>query len=129
MMFSQQLGGALFVSVGQNVFINDLVAGLATVPGLSPMSIVNTGATDLQKTVPAQYLPVVLDKYNYALTRTFVIATGMIAASIIGSFAMEWKNIKKGKKPATGPTSEKAADKKGEKEDKVNEKKGGVELS
>jgi MFS family permease len=112
MFFSQQLGGAIFVSVGQNVFINDLVEGLVNVPGLSPMSIVKTGATELQKIVPAQYLPVVLEKYNYALTRTFVIATGMIAASIVGSFAMEWKNIKKSKKRVTAPAAEKEADKK-----------------
>jgi MFS family permease len=100
MFFSQQLGGAIFVSVGQNVFINDLVLGLGNVPGLSAMAIANTGATDLQKSVLAQYLPEVLNKYNHAITRTFVIATGMTAASIIGSFAMEWKNIKKSKQPA-----------------------------
>ena len=47
MFFSQQLGGAIFVSVGQNVFINSLVSGLANAPGLSAMAVVNTGATDL----------------------------------------------------------------------------------
>jgi hypothetical protein len=111
MFFSQQLGGAVFVSVGQNVFINDLVKGLANVPGLSAMAIVNTGATDIQKSVSPQYLPEVLDKYNHALTRTFVISTAMIAVSIIGSIAMEWKNIKKNKKPA-GPAVETKADEK-----------------
>jgi hypothetical protein len=101
MLFSQQLGGAIFVSIGQNVFINNLVSELSSIPGLGldEMAIVNTGATDIQKTVPAQYLPEVLQKYNHALTRAFVIGTGMVAASIIGSFAMEWKNIKKTKKP------------------------------
>lgn len=118
MMFSQQLGGAVFVSVGQNVFINALVKGLAGVPGLSAMTIVNTGATDLQKVVPPQYLPEVLSKYNHALTRTFVIATGMVAASIIGSFAMEWKNIKKGKKPANAAAEKTPEEKAGEKSEK-----------
>jgi hypothetical protein len=117
MMFSQQLGGAVFVSVGQNVFINQLVKDLTGVAGLSVMTIVNTGATDLQKVIPPQYLPEVLNKYNHALTRTFVIATAMAAAAIIGSSAMEWKNIKKGKKPATDTAAGKT----------VEEKQGGLE--
>ena len=93
--FSQQLGGAIFVSVGQNVFINSLVDELAKAPGLNLMLIINMGATDVQKDVPAEYLPSVLQGYNHALTRTFVIATGMGAAAILGSVFMEWKSIKK----------------------------------
>ena len=47
--FCQQLGGAIFVSVGQNVFDNKLIAGLTSVvKGLDPHTIVNTGATDLR---------------------------------------------------------------------------------
>lgn len=119
MMFSQQLGGAVFVSVGQNVFINNLVKGLSGIAGLSAMTIINTGATDIQKVVPAQYLSEVLSKYNHALTRTFVIATGMAAASIIGSLAMEWKNIKKAKKPAVPALDKTAEDEKaGDKSEK-----------
>lgn len=110
MFFSQQLGGAIFVSVGQNVFINSLVSRLSSIPGLSAMSIVDTGATDIQKDVPPQYLPYVLREYNYALTRTFVIATAMSAATILGSLTMEWKNIKKGKKRA-GPGQTTSPDK------------------
>ena len=119
MFFSQQLGGAIFVSVGQNVFINSLVSGLANIPGLSAMTIVNAGATDIRQDVPLQYLPKVLTRYNHALTRTFVIATGMTALSILGSLAMEWKSIKKSEKlTAAQPTA--ASPARGEvKEEKV----------
>jgi hypothetical protein len=110
MLFSQQLGGAIFVSVGQNVFINSLVSGLENIPGLNASDIVNTGATNIQKLVPTEYLPLVLDRYNHALTRTFVIGTGMTAASILGSLAMEWKSIKKNKKPASKAAAEKTAE-------------------
>jgi len=34
LMFMQQLGGALFVSIGQNVFTNELVDGLKHVSGI-----------------------------------------------------------------------------------------------
>ncbi|MCJ1238226.1 hypothetical protein MMC14_006215 [Varicellaria rhodocarpa] len=119
MFFSQQLGGAIFVSVGQNVFINSLVSGLANVPSLSAMTIVNTGATDIRQDVPLQYLPKVLNGYNHALTRTFVIATGMTALSILGSLAMEWKNIKKSKKPAATQPTAASPTRDGVKEEKV----------
>jgi len=111
MMFSQQFGGTIFVAVGQNVFINKLVKGLVAVPGLgiSPMTIVKTGATDLQKTVPKEYLSEVLRVYNYALTRIFVVGVAMMAVSILGSVFMEWKSIKK---PAVKVDEAKAVDEK-----------------
>ncbi|KAH8812481.1 major facilitator superfamily domain-containing protein [Xylogone sp. PMI_703] len=111
MFFSQQLGGAIFVSVGQNIFIRSLVSGLDNVPGLSVMAIVNTGATDIQRDVPSQYLPQILKAYNHALTRTFIIATIMGALSILGSFTMEWKNIKNMKKSGSLKGEEEDRDK------------------
>ena len=129
MMFSQQLGGAIFVSVGQNVFINDLTSTLSDIPGLNETIILNTGATDLQKTIPAPYLTQVLAKYNHALTRTFVISTGMLAASILGSCFMEWKNIKTSKKPTGGPAANKTVNLKRKKKGKTSEKEKAVQES
>lgn len=121
MMFSQQLGGAIFVSVGQNVFFNDLISTLSDIPGLDTAIILNTGATDLQKTIPARYLTQVLAKYNHALTRTFIISTGMLAASILGSCFMEWKNIKTSKRPTGGPAARETVDLKKKKKKKKGE--------
>ena len=45
-MFSQQLGGAIFIAVGQNVFASQLVSGLEGIPGLWPDLVINIGATD-----------------------------------------------------------------------------------
>ena len=133
MAFSQQLGGAIFVSVGQNVFINSLVSGLVNVPGLSAMSIINAGATDIQKDVPPDYFSIVLNAYNHALTRTFVIATGMMALSILGALAMEWKNIKKNKKSPANSARQKVEEVKGrdtnEKCDRIEEKMSKTESS
>ncbi|KAJ7878822.1 putative efflux pump antibiotic resistance protein [Mycena olivaceomarginata] len=48
--FSKTLGGALFVSVGQNVFQNNLISGLiARVPSVNPEIIFLAGATNLKK--------------------------------------------------------------------------------
>lgn len=92
--FAQGLGGVVFVSAAQNLFINSLASGLAHIPGLDAQAILNTGATDLQASVASQYLNALLVVYNHALTRTFVLATCVASLSVIGSLSIEWKNIK-----------------------------------
>jgi hypothetical protein len=92
------LGGALFVSIGQNIFSNKLAAGLAEyVPTLDPNIVLSTGATSIQQTIEKQYLPGVTLAYNNALTRTFLVAAVMAALTLIGSATIEWKSMK-GKK-------------------------------
>ena len=97
--FMQQLGGSIFLSVGQNVFSSQLVDGFSDVAGLDTNAIINTGATDLRRVVPASALNVVVDAYSYALTRVFVLTMGLSACMILGVLAMEWKSIKGNKTP------------------------------
>jgi len=95
MYFLQTLGGALFISIGQNVFANKLAIDLATfVPTLNPSVVLQTGATSIQGTIAKEYLPGVTLAYNNALDRTFLVATVMAALTIIGALAVEWRNIK-----------------------------------
>ena len=100
LMFGQQLGGAVFVSVGESVFTNQLVKGLKNVAGISPAVVVNTGATDLRHVVDSSNLRGVLVAYNGALTKTFTVAVAMACFSVIGALFVEWKNIKPQKKQA-----------------------------
>lgn len=100
-MFMQTLGGALFVSVGQNVFTNRLLSGLATAaPGVNPAIVLKVGATELAKNVPAQFLQGVREAYNDALTNAWYVAVALSALSIIGAVFVEWKSVK-GKKLET----------------------------
>ncbi|KAJ7911086.1 putative efflux pump antibiotic resistance protein [Mycena leptocephala] len=95
LVFLQTLGGALFVSIGQNIFTRHLAAGLARkVPGLDPRMVLNTGATNLKTIIAPQYLPAVLEVYNQALVSTYYIAIAMVSLSIFGALSMEWRNIK-----------------------------------
>ncbi|THZ12348.1 MFS transporter [Aureobasidium pullulans] len=97
-MFFQTLGGALFISVGQNVFTNKLVSGLkAAVPDLDPAIVLSTGATELKSAIGEQYRDGVLQAYNDALTNSYYVAVALATLSIIGSAAVEWKSVK-GKK-------------------------------
>ncbi|KAJ6615532.1 major facilitator superfamily domain-containing protein [Mycena sp. CBHHK59/15] len=94
-MFMQTLGGALFVSVGQNVFTNKLVSGLISqVPSIDPKIVLNAGATSLQTAVDAQYLPAVISVYSQALVSAFYVSIAMACLSIVGALGMEWKSIK-----------------------------------
>jgi hypothetical protein len=108
MFFMQQLGGSVFLSVGQNLFTQSLVDKLSGVAGLDAQTIVSTGATELAKTVPVSDLNIVVQAYSKSLTRVFIMAAGLSAGMIFGALAMEWKSIKS-EKGAVG--SSKSAEK------------------
>jgi len=104
-IFMQTLGGALFVSIAQNIFANGLVDNIAKyVPEIPvPEMILAVGATSVQKKdfqfpglqVPWEdVLPGVTQAYNDALTKTFIVFTAMAALSIIGAVLTEWKSVK-----------------------------------
>lgn len=106
MFFVQQLGGAVFTTVGQTILSNILVSELVGVPGLDSNNIVNEGATNLASIVPPEYLDMVIHAYNYAATRIFLTAMGLSLLALLSSFGMEWRSIKKGKNgqgPPGGP--------------------------
>lgn len=95
MMFCQTLGGALFISVGQNVFTNQLIKNLKlAVPDLDTGLVLRTGATELKHAIPEQFLNGVLSAYNLALTQTFYVSVACASLSIIGALFIEWKNMK-----------------------------------
>lgn len=97
-IFVQTLGGALFVSVGQNIFSNKLVEGLKEfAPQIDPSVVLNIGATSIQQNVDKADLPGVTLAYNNALTQTFLVAAVMAALTVVGSSTIEWKSVK-GKK-------------------------------
>ena len=101
-VFVQTLGGALFVSISQNVFSNKLLQGLAKyAPSIDPNIILKTGATSIQQTIDKADLPGVTLAYNNALTQSFLVACIMASMSLLGSVTIEWKSVK-GKKIETG---------------------------
>ncbi|KAI4619451.1 MFS sugar transporter [Alternaria ethzedia] len=95
MMFTQTLGGALFISVGQNVFTNQLIKNLASiVPDLDASIVLRTGATELKNAIDPEYLGGVLTAYNLTLTQTFYVSVACGAMSIVGAVFVEWKSMK-----------------------------------
>lgn len=110
MFFMQQLGGSVFLAVGQNVFVARLVEGLEGIAGLDAMQIVNTGATALRSVVPKEELVAVVEAYSHALTGVFMLAAALGACMILGTMALEWKSIKGVKKSVGEEAAEMAAE-------------------
>ncbi|KAJ7119193.1 putative efflux pump antibiotic resistance protein [Mycena crocata] len=94
-LFMQTLAGAVFVSVGQNVFRNKLVSGLAIqLPQLDPSVVLDNGATSLRDgAIGAELLPKVLAVYNEALMSGIYACVAMAALSMVGALATEWRNV------------------------------------
>ncbi|KAI6364521.1 hypothetical protein MCOR25_005652 [Pyricularia grisea] len=94
-MFSQQLGGAVFTSVGQAILSNVLVKQLVGVDGLQAEEIIKGGITNLLSHVRREDRGLVIGAYNFACTRIFLAAMGLSCCALLCAFCMEWKSIKK----------------------------------
>lgn len=107
--FGQQLGGAIFVSVGQTILSGRLVERLSGIPGFDSKSLVQTGATELKKIVPSQYVSQVTEAYNYAITRIFFVGVALALGQLVCALCVEWRSIKPKKaesSPETGNVSQ-----------------------
>lgn len=93
--FSQQMGGAIFVSVAQNLLANKLAKTLSGVQGLDAGVLAKTGVTELAKMVPATLLPTVIDAYNLALGDVWYAALGLACAIVLALPFVKWQNLKK----------------------------------
>ena len=93
-LFLQNLGPSIMVSVANTIFANSLVADVkALLPGLDAQGIATAGATDLRNNVAPQDMNTLLNVYNRALTRTFLVAAIMAAGSILGLAGIGLKRI------------------------------------
>jgi hypothetical protein len=102
-MFAQTLGGAIFVSVAQNIFQNQLLHNVQMdAPGADAARVVGAGATMLRSIITGPALEPVLQAYNDAVTQTFYVAVAMGALSLIGPIFIEWLSVK-GKKMDVAP--------------------------
>ncbi|KAJ5301346.1 major facilitator superfamily transporter [Penicillium antarcticum] len=79
-----------------NVFANQLKVDLTRdVPDLDPDVLIGSGATSIQQLVFAKDLPAVKNAYSHSLTMAFLVASIMASLMLLGSVAVQSKNIKK----------------------------------
>ncbi|RJE18500.1 MFS toxin efflux pump [Aspergillus sclerotialis] len=103
-VFARSLGGAIFVSAGENVFSNQIASGmLSQVPELDPSIVLQAGATNLQRTVTqatsgqADVVARVLKVYNDAILQAFLVGLVLACVSVIGAIGVEWRTVKDSK--------------------------------
>jgi len=95
-VFSQNLGGVVFLSLAEVVFSNGLRHDLASyAPEVNPEVVIVAGATAVRRVVPAASLPGVLLAYSKSFDRVMYLATGAAGGAFLFAFGMRWMSIKK----------------------------------
>ncbi|KAE8356484.1 major facilitator superfamily domain-containing protein [Aspergillus coremiiformis] len=95
-LFTENLSAAVFVSVAQNVFSNQLKTNLATyAPDADARAILSGGATEVKSLVPQSLYPAVLFAYNKALNQTFYVGVALSCCAVLGFLGMQWVSVKK----------------------------------
>ncbi|KAE8352484.1 major facilitator superfamily domain-containing protein [Aspergillus coremiiformis] len=92
--FAQYFGGALWISVANNVFANRLAQELSRLAGVDGRGIMQVGATALRTALGAEQFALILPGYNSAVVSAFYVAVACASATAIGAWTMEWKNMK-----------------------------------
>ncbi|RAH68809.1 MDR family MFS transporter [Aspergillus aculeatinus CBS 121060] len=97
-MFAQNLSGALFIAIAQNLFQNRLVAAVVQyAPDVAPGDVIAAGAADLASSFSPAVLPQLQEAYNAATTQTFYLPVAGSALSILGAVFLEWLSVKREK--------------------------------
>lgn len=103
-IFSNTLGGAISISIAQNIFANTLVKEITKqVPDLDPYVVINAGAAHLRDEVTDAQLPGTLLAYNKALTTAFILPIAAGGIAFLSSLLFEWRSIKGKNLLAAGP--------------------------
>lgn len=101
-IFFNSLGGAISISIAQNIFSNTLIKEIPRyAPNVDPALIIGAGATNIRAVTPEADLSAVLEAYNVAVTSTFVLPIACSGVAFLCAILFEWKSVK-GKKLAMG---------------------------
>jgi hypothetical protein len=93
---AQSLGAAVFLSVGNSVFQNQLLQATASraLPDIDIKKLIDSGAASFHHLVPPEQLPKLLQIYNSALMAVFTTTIPLGALAVFISCFMEWKSVK-----------------------------------
>jgi hypothetical protein len=83
-IFFNTLGGAISISIAQNIFANGLVKEVPKhTTGITGSEILTIGATHLREVVPADQLQGVLEAYSVAIDTSFILPIAAGVACVI----------------------------------------------
>jgi MFS family permease len=93
--FSENFGGAVFVSVAQNLWANKLAQKLQNIANIDSASVVKTGATQITSlTQDPDTLRAIRAAYNDSLSQPFLVALILLCIATIGAIGVDWTNVK-----------------------------------
>jgi hypothetical protein len=94
-LFLASMGGSFWVSAAQSAFANKLLRVLPTMaPGVDPLLVIATGATELDQVFSPADLPGILMAYMDGLQVTFIAATVLAGITLVISVFPKWESIK-----------------------------------
>ncbi|KAI5863003.1 MFS general substrate transporter [Durotheca rogersii] len=104
---SQSLGGAVFISVGNSVFQNRLLALIqhANIQDVDVETIIEAGAVAFRKVVPAEDVPALLAQYHAALHTVLIVSIPLGGLAFLSCCFLQWKSVKKAPIEPLGPPS------------------------
>ncbi len=102
-LFAQNFGGAVFISVAQQVFTSQLLTNLeGKIPNLDATVIERLGFGDLSGISTNGSSSEVLDGMEKSFVHTWYISVALACAMMVGSLMMEWRSVK-GETEDSGP--------------------------
>jgi hypothetical protein len=110
-VFSQNLSGAVFLSLAEVIFSSQLRHELAIhAPGVDVAAIIAAGdsASGVRHAAPASELPGVLLAYSKSINHVMYLATGSAVAAVLFATGMGWMRVKKEEEEETSVDAEHA---------------------
>lgn len=97
-IFFNSLGGAISVSIAQNIFYNGLYANIPIyAPAVPVADVINAGSTHLREMIPAMYLDGVLKSYMLSICQAYIVPIAVGGIATFAALYVENKSVK-GKK-------------------------------
>lgn len=80
--------------MGQSVFSNLLLKQLpGLAPGVDPITVINTGATDIRNVFPANFVPGIIQAYLYSLRAVFAVVIAYAGVAVLFAAGNKWKRL------------------------------------
>lgn len=88
------VGTSTSLGTGQSVFSNLLLNKLpALAPGVDPITVINTGATDIRDVFPANSVPGIIQAYLYAMRAVFAVVAAYAGVAVMFAAGSKWKRL------------------------------------
>ncbi|KIW43594.1 uncharacterized protein PV06_04681 [Exophiala oligosperma] len=95
LLFSQNFGAAVFLTIAQTVFSNSLKTKIPQyAPGANVDAVLAAGATEFAKVVTPDQVAGVVKAFSVSVDHVFYLVCGAAGGAFICSWAMGWRDIR-----------------------------------